>query len=360
MTGSRLNKLVVVSPSRTSTGGSAFANALVVKLEEQVRCPVEHVHISAFGKLSISSHAVPALVLFLGSRAVRVAGSRAIYWPLNVAPLERHVARIKHANLLHRPRQYALRFRLKNAVDAADALIFGSNHARSLYMASFPNASTKPYAVVNCGTRSLGTLTNKSTALERSIVDPNSERLILVVSHLYPYKGILEFVEAIGTVRDKLDDDIRIRIAGNPADRRYSRAVQRRIVELGITKYFVISPANQKELALLYAAASLVVFPSTCENAASFALYDGLHAGCPTVCSDRSSMPEMVKDAVMLANPYNAKEFGSAIIHLLSTPSRRVELSNRALAWSSDAPSWSSCAAQLADFLSGVSDEPET
>jgi glycosyltransferase involved in cell wall biosynthesis len=112
-----------------------------------------------------------------------------------------------------------------------------------------------------------------------------------------------------------------------------------------------VRAATGPELQSLYAEAEVAVFMSTCENAGSFALYDGLHAGCPTICSDRSSMPEMVEGAVRLVNPFEPHAVGSAIVGLLRDPSERQVLAARAQAWSAKVPSWGDRAAELIEFF---------
>ncbi len=93
------------------------------------------------------------------------------------------------------------------------------------------------------------------------------------------------------------------------------------------------------------------MFTSTCENAGSFALYDGLHAGVPTICSDRSSMPEMVAGAVRLVNPNEPDRLATAIVEVLAHPDQQERLAVAADQWSAAAPTWPSRAGRLVEFL---------
>jgi glycosyltransferase involved in cell wall biosynthesis len=336
--------LLVVAPGLTSSGGIAFGERLVSELEVQLGREVGRAETPRLGRLQLDRHSAGAThVLFLGSRAIEVAGARTVLWPLNVAPFDARTVHAPSSSVQNRARHRLLLHRLRRSVGCVDGLVFGSHYARSLYLARFADAATMPYRVIRGGARSL------------EVADGTEGRrdggLILCVSHLYPYKGILELVEAVAIVDAELPPAVTVRIAGADRDRRYAAAVRKRIMDRGLDHRIEVRAATGPELQSLYAEAEVAVFMSTCENAGSFALYDGLHAGCPTICSDRSSMPEMVEGAVRLVNPFEPHAVGSAIVGLLRDPSERQVLAARAQAWSAKVPSWGDRAAELIEFF---------
>lgn len=336
--------IALMSPGRTSSGGSSFAANLAPVLADVTGREVRLVAVPARGRVPRPGPDCPDIVC-LGSRAVREAGATTVFWPLNVAPLERHVARLAASSVRNRARHLALVARLGRSIDRADGLVFGSHHARSLYQARYPRAARLPYAVIPGGSPSGLPLVPRN---------PTQPPLVLVVSHLYPYKGIMEFVEAAAGVHRRAPGNVRFRVAGADRDPRYAHVVRRRVAELGLDRWLTIAPASPTELSALYAEATLAVFPSLCENAGSFALYDGLHAGTPTLCSDRSSMPEMVAGATRLVNPAQTSLLAREISALLSDPQGLTDLGDRALRWSSNAPSWSHRCDELSTFLANV------
>ena len=339
-------RVALVVPGRTSSGGSAFAEQLAPALEERLGAPIVRHAAPPVGTIDLSPLRGCSHVVFIGSRAERVPDAKVVFWPLNVAPLERHVVRAESSSLRNRLRHVALLRRLGRSVAAADGLVFGSFHARTLYQAHYPAGAALPYAVVPGGTGS------GIERVERR-VDPNHP-LVLVVSHLYPYKGIREFVEAVAMALPRLPEEVGFRVAGADRDVRYAAAVHARAAELGLGERLTIAPADPQEMSALYARATLAVFASTCENAGSFALFDGLHAGAPTMCSDRSSMPEMVGDAVRLFNPHQPDLLADALVDLLADPAGLATLTDRAGAWSRQAPVWDGRADQLAIFLDAL------
>lgn len=337
----------IVAPGQTSSGGSAFTQQLCPALEEVLGEPVALGNAPSRGRIDLAGAVTQARnVVFLGSRAVRVAGAGTVFWPLNVAPLERHVRTSSQQGRHNRLRHLALLPRLRRSVAAADGLVFGSMYARSLYMSRYADAARLPYAINPGGMPSLSPVLPRHTDDERP--------LVLLVSHLYPYKGIVEFVEAVAQAIPRLPENVRFRVAGADRDRRYAAQVHRRVEELGLTDRLAVAPAWGEEMPGLYADATLAVFMSTCENAGSFALYDGLHAGMPTVCSDRSSMPEMVGGHVRMVNPFNPEAVAEAMVDVLGRDDERARLASLAQAWSAKAPTWSDRARGLVAFLESL------
>lgn len=338
--------LALVSPGRTSSGGSAFAKHLAAELEDITGSPVPQAAVPATGRVSVPAAVASAdVVVNLGARVVPT-DKFSVFWPLNVAPLDSGLDVLPHTSARNRARHLVLRARLRQSVARADALAFGSHYARSLYMARYAAAARLPYRVIRGGTPSIDVQPNSP--------DPARAPLVLVCSHLYPYKGILEFIEAFAQALPSLPAGTRCRIAGADRDRTYAAAVRSRVTELNLHGSVTIAAADAGELPGLYAAADLCVFPSTCENAGSFSLYDGLHAGAATICSDRSSMPEVTNGSTFLVNPFDGVSFASALIAVLNDNERLVALRARAVKWSNQAPTWRWRAEELLDFVAEV------
>lgn len=337
--------IAVVTPERTSSGGSAFSGNLVPALRDVPGvASVSEAHLPPLGKVRLPDSVQQAShVLFVGSRAERVEGATTIFWPLNVAPLEKHVARAEASSLRNRARHVALLRRLGASVASADALVFGSLHARTLYQANYPAGASLPYLINRGGTPS-------GLEVGERAVDPERP-LVLLVSHLYPYKGIREFVDAVPLMVDRLPEGTRFRVAGADRDARYAAAVHEQVDRLGLGDRLVVAPADPQEMSALYAQAAVSVFTSTCENAGSFALYDGLHAGVPTISSDRSSMPEMVGGSVALVNPWQPQRLADTVVDVLADPEAQEALRQKAVAWAAAAPTWADRARWFVEFL---------
>jgi glycosyltransferase involved in cell wall biosynthesis len=75
----------------------------------------------------------------------------------------------------------------------------------------------------------------------------------------------------------------------------------------------------QQDLAALYSAASVFLFPSLHEGFGLAAL-EALACGTPVVTSNTSSLPEVVGDAALLVDPRDAGALAAAIVAVLDDP----------------------------------------
>jgi glycosyltransferase involved in cell wall biosynthesis len=103
------------------------------------------------------------------------------------------------------------------------------------------------------------------------------------------------------------------------------------VAEAGVGPWVVFPGriSDEEKLALLNAA-DLYVFPSLYEGFGIPPL-EAMRCGTPVVCSDRSSLPEVVGDGGLLVEP-TPEKLGAAIAFALCTPHERQELRRRALA----------------------------
>ena len=74
---------------------------------------------------------------------------------------------------------------------------------------------------------------------------------------------------------------------------------------------------SEKELALLYNAASVFLYPSLYEGF-GIPLLEAMACGVPVIASNTTSIPEIVDDAALLIDPANGEELKSALGRLLA------------------------------------------
>lgn len=286
------------------------------------------------------------VILCLGTRVVGTERQRKIFWPLNVAPVDASVNRLPYTSARNRARQAVLRKTLGLAVSRADGFVFGSHYARSIYMARYATGARLPYVVVPNGPPSLAGL-----ARAEFISGGRGPFQILCCSHLDAYKGILELVEAVALLPAPVRERIHVRLAGADREPAYAVEVRRRIRSYGLDHQFDVGPVQGRALAAVYENADLFVFPSVCENAGSLSLFDALHAGVATICSDRSSMPEITRGATSLVNPYDPAALAQRMEEVILSDDLRRGLAERAIAWSEAAPTWDDRADTVLDFV---------
>jgi glycosyltransferase involved in cell wall biosynthesis len=85
------------------------------------------------------------------------------------------------------------------------------------------------------------------------------------------------------------------------------------------------------DLAALFSACEAFVFPSLYEG---FGLppLEAMASGAPVICSNTSSLPEVVGDAALLINPRDVGEIANAIERVITDSALRDELRTKGLA----------------------------
>jgi len=110
---------------------------------------------------------------------------------------------------------------------------------------------------------------------------------VLAVSHFYHYKNYVELVRGFAHARPRLPKDVTLVIAGGEHEVDYAARVRHTIELEGVQDCVqLLGEVPYKDLPPLYAAASLFVFPSSCENFPNI-LVEGMASGAPTLASRR-------------------------------------------------------------------------
>jgi glycosyltransferase involved in cell wall biosynthesis len=102
-----------------------------------------------------------------------------------------------------------------------------------------------------------------------------------------------------------------------------------------------------EDKAAMYRAATCFVFPSVYEGFGLDPL-EALACGTPVVCSNRSSLPEVMGDAALMVDPDDVAGFASALHRALADTDLRADLARRGPAQAARF-SWDATAAQTLD-----------
>jgi glycosyltransferase involved in cell wall biosynthesis len=169
-------------------------------------------------------------------------------------------------------------------------------------------------------------------------------RFVLAVGTLQPRKNYERLVEAYARVRQVPGAETSLVIAGG-AGWMY-QGLFRRVQELGL-QGAVLFPGfvADEDLPALYSLAKLFVFPSLYEG---FGLppLEAMACGTPVVCSNVSSLPEVVGNAALAVDPLDVAALTQALQRGLSDAGLRATLVQRGLAQASRF-TWSQAAARL-------------
>ena len=155
---------------------------------------------------------------------------------------------------------------------------------------------------------------------------------LLYVGRTNPQKNIPRLVEAFAVLRGEIQDhpeyrDLRLLIIGDEISRypelRHA-VIQSRVEDT--VRFLGFVPIDT--LRSFYQAASAFVFPSLYEG---FGLppLEAMASGTPVVCSNVSSLPEVVGEAAEIVNPENVFDIARGMREVLLDPARRSLLVER-------------------------------
>ena len=364
-----------ISP-RSSGGGRAFVENLIPRLAEVEGCDEVYVFIMGDAKSSVFEVSnqifvpVPANPLgrmLFGPRALaravekhpvdfliapgnevsRVPGTPTLMWPLTVAPFEEAAMSELGRSAKERARWRFLRHSIRVAARNADGFIFSSHYARALYRESVPavrdafSTVIAPAATLPAGTK----------ASPHPVMP---EKYLLFVSHLYPYKMVVEMIEGFAIAQQR---GLRhhLVIAGNRVNPAYAAQIDATIEALGIGEFIhLLGGVPQSELPALYMGADVFLFPSLSENAGSFAVIDAFTFGVPVLASCMSSIPEACQDAARYFDPRDPEHLANEILRLTGDPRLRDDLVRRSKVRAGEYHSWSEIAEGLVAFTQQV------
>jgi glycosyltransferase involved in cell wall biosynthesis len=152
---------------------------------------------------------------------------------------------------------------------------------------------------------------------------------ILYAGNIKPHKNLERLIEAFHTLRHGDLEHVKLLIIGDEISKYATlrRAVHKYKLHKHV-RFFGFVP--DKTLAVLYRLARAFVFPSLYEG---FGLppLEAMASGTPVITSNLSSLPEVVGDAALLIDPYDADAIADAMRRVLLDSDLREDLRQRGL-----------------------------
>jgi len=150
---------------------------------------------------------------------------------------------------------------------------------------------------------------------------------VLYAGNIKPHKNLERLIEAFHTLRRGDLEHVKLLIIGDEISKYATlrRAVHRYKLHKHV-RFFGFVP--DKTLAVLYRLARAFVFPSLYEG---FGLppLEAMASGTPVITSNISSLPEVVGDAALLIDPYDADAIADAMRRILLDSDLRDDLRQR-------------------------------
>ncbi len=173
---------------------------------------------------------------------------------------------------------------------------------------------------------------------------------ILFVGTLQPRKNLARLIEAFSNLQYPISN-IQLLISGKKGW--LYEEIFRRVEELGLEERVVFTDyVPEGDLPALLSGARLFVFPSLYEGF-GMPVLEAMACGTPVVCSNTSSLPEVVGDAALLVDPLDVGELAAALARVLDDAELRTELIQRGFEQAKGL-SWEKCARETLDVLESV------
>jgi glycosyltransferase involved in cell wall biosynthesis len=153
---------------------------------------------------------------------------------------------------------------------------------------------------------------------------------VLCVSHLYPYKNILELIQAHLLTTENADIDAQLVVAGGGLLSAYETEIRQHLQFHSVddSRISLLGAIPPEHVEALLRSAEVFAFPSTCENCPT-SLIEALSAGLPIVCSNVGVMPEIAGSAALYFDPLDVADIAHALTRVLRDGELRAELRKR-------------------------------
>ena len=160
-----------------------------------------------------------------------------------------------------------------------------------------------------------------------------NDRYILYLGGLDQRKNVPQLVRAFAHLYQQIrDPNLQLLIAGNPDKLRGPLFPDPRPIaaDLGMAGQIVYRFIEEEDKPAIYSGASVFVFPSLYEGFGLTPL-EAMSCGTPVICSNRTSLPEVVGDAAISFDPDNMREMVQAMHSVLSQNELQADLRARSL-----------------------------
>ena len=163
-----------------------------------------------------------------------------------------------------------------------------------------------------------------------------------------------ELIEAFSVFKKKHGTAHRLVIAG--ADGGNAEAVHKAVMESGFPSDILLTGHFPHEnLAQLYAAADMCVFPSAAEGV-GLPVIEAMACGIPAACAESGALPEIAGDAAVYFDPKNPEEMAEKIARLINTEANRgyrTEVIQKGLKWV-ERYNWKTTAEQTVEYINSL------
>jgi glycosyltransferase involved in cell wall biosynthesis len=231
------------------------------------------------------------------------------------------------------PRMRAYLKLVSRAAHKASLIIAVSQHAKQDMMDALRLPAERIRVIYEAAGEEYRPVTDPNTLAKARARYGVGERYLFYLGGLELRKNVPTLVRAFVHLYQQLNDPgLQLLIAGNPDKKRGPLFPDPRPVaaDLGMTGQIIYRYIEEEDKPAMYSGASAFVFPSSYEGFGLDPL-EAMSCGAPVVCSNRTSLPEVVGDAALTFDPDNTGQLVAAMRSVLTNPSLAADLRARSL-----------------------------
>jgi len=155
------------------------------------------------------------------------------------------------------------------------------------------------------------------------------EQFAFYPANTWPHKNHVRLVRAWALLRRRTSVTCPLVLTGKAREGHGSSLAE--VEQQGLQQQILfLGYVPRREMPLLYAAASFLIFPSLFEGF-GLPVLEAMASGCPVACSDLTTLPEIAGGAALLFDPYSEEQIAKAARQLIEDKEIRQALRQRGL-----------------------------
>jgi len=152
----------------------------------------------------------------------------------------------------------------------------------------------------------------------------------LYISNALIYKNQWNVIAAIAEIRKRYKINIKLKIVGGGSGLALKKMNLSKFKHDKNNKFInLYGYSTKNQIKKYYQNSNIFIFASSCESF-GITLLEAMSTGIPIVCSNKSSLPEIIKNNTIYFNPENIKEITAAIMKILTNNLLRNKISKGA------------------------------
>lgn len=277
------------------------------------------------------------------------ARGQLLFSPANIGPFAyaNQIATLHDASIYAVPAAYSWSFRFKyrfvfeQLAHRAKNLLTVSNFSKR-ELARYLGTPPERFTVIHNGSEHIESIQPDATVLSTHKLTPGE--YFLMVGSQSAHKNMA----AVLAAWQQLQQPIPLVVAGGNFKNVFQATTDTPLPE-NIKK---IGYITDQELKALYQHARGFIFPSIYEGF-GLPILEAMRCGCPVICSNQASMPEVAGDAALYFDPHRPDSICQSIQDFIASPELQTSLRKRGLL-QAEKFTWQQAAAETLKILTGT------